>query len=211
MIIRWLTAAAIILLCAITAIWGWQVMRFAQARTEAINNPSEAIRLNAWRTVPGLTAEVIETTLRDRSVLLSSPKFREAQLSALVAIRPMSSRAWFLLARERFELDRPKSAVDAAVMMSWLTGPNEGSVMWQRGVFELVRWRVLADPERRLAAADLAGAIGGHTVDTFGLNLVKGVLAEETPALRTEVAKALHVAGLSDADLVSIGLGSEDN
>ena len=66
-----------------------------------------------------------------------------AELTALVAARPLSSQAWLSLAVFRLVARDELASVLAALRLSWLTGPNEGSVLWRRGVFGLALWEFL--------------------------------------------------------------------
>lgn len=200
---RRLTALVIICICLPVISWGWQAVQFAGGRF-VTPDPSQAAT-PAWIGIPGLGAEALEESLRGPAAAGLSPTLREARLTALLATHPMSAQAWLSLSGERFVLGRPGSDIDAAVAMSWVTGPNEGSLMWNRGLFELVRWQTLPAAARRQAIADLAGAMDGGTVNDAGFSLAKTILVQQSPAARAEIVTALEIAGSSQAQLRMIG------
>jgi hypothetical protein len=206
---RWLTALAILCICVPPIAWGYEVVQFARARIAVIENPKGGTSLATWNGVPGLSGEALEDSLRDSAPARLSPTLREAQLTALIIAHPMSARAWLSLAGERLMLARPAIEIDPAVAMSRVTGPNEGSLLWQRGLLELVRWRMLRSFAQRQAATDLASAINEGLVNSEGITLAKAILVQQMPAVRAEIASELAIAGMSEAQLARIGLKAD--
>lgn len=202
---RWLTQLAVICICGFTVAWGWQATRFAEVRAVVLDDPAANISLNAWYGVPGLTVEALETYSR-RPIAVVPPAVRHAEISTLLTVHPMSAQTWLSLAGERRAAGRPTSDVEAAVTMSRLTGPNEGTVMWRRGLFELLRWPGLSVNARRQAAADLVSAVNAGAVNDEGLRLAKSVLAQQSPEILSGIAAELGRAGFSEAQLAWIGL-----
>jgi len=204
---RLLTALSIFAISALTAFWGWQTVGFSVVLASAAEAPARAPdRLLRWVGVPGLTVEALEASLRDpKSPGALSPVVREVELRALLAVHPMSSQAWLSLAGDRLVLGQPASEVTSALAMSWITGPNEGAVMWQRGVFGLAIWNLLSADQRREAVGDIVGAMRGHAVGDQW-DVAKGVLTQLPSATRAEVADALQMAGLSSKEMADIGL-----
>src|SRR6185312_13578482 len=84
---------------------------------------------------------------------------RAAELEVVLATRPLSPQAWLSLAVFRLVARERLPSVVAALRMSWVTGPHEGSVLWQRGVFGLAVWDFLPADARELTTRDMAGAI----------------------------------------------------
>ena len=204
--LRWLTALVIVCICSITAAWGWQAARFAYMREASLANPTDNVSLTGWDDVPGLAAEALERSSAQPAAAALPAAARTAQLAALLAAKPMSSQAWLSLAGERLVLGRPASEIDAALRMSRITGPNEGPVMWHRGMFELVRWSSLSADARAQAAADLATALSGDAVDGGDIELVKLILVQRPATVRAEIATSLRSAGFSGRQLATIGL-----
>ncbi len=204
---RRLTALTIISVCGFTVAWGWEATQFAEARTSVLEEQA-GVSLGAWFGVPGLAAEALESSWRRPGAAALPPVLREAQVSSLLAAHPMFAQAWLSLANERLALDRPKSQIDAAIMMSRITGPNEGQVMWQRGLFELARWDALSSEARDEAALDVAHAVNGKIVSETDIGLGKALLAKQTPDARAEIESALAAAGMSQKQLALLGLGA---
>ncbi|HVA12856.1 MAG TPA: hypothetical protein VNF99_06385 [Stellaceae bacterium] len=203
---RLLTAASILCIGAITAGWGWRAAQFAQARAEISADGPGAGSLHAWVGVPGLSGEARETSLRQAKTAAEAPAIRAADLGALLAVHPMSAQSWASLAADRLVLGRPLGEVTGALSMSYVTGPNEGAVMWQRGMLGMLVWNALPADAQRQTIADLAGAMEGGAASDQGINLAKRILAEKPPDVQAEIANALGAAGVSVPQLAAIGL-----
>jgi hypothetical protein len=198
--LRGLTAAAVICICFMSVLWGTEVVRFSAAR--ARSEP-----LDRWRAIPGLTSVVLEAEIFDPKEELRIPlPAKEGQLVAAIAAHPMSSREWLMLAETRFAAGRAAADVDAAVTMSQLTGPNEGALMWQRGLFAIVRWNGLSSDARRLAISDLATAIHAGVTNEQSTRFAAALIAQEPPETRAAIADGLATAGLLPIELARLGL-----
>lgn len=203
---RLLTSGLLLCLFGLTAVWGWEVTGFARQYDTVLSSGTGGEKLKSWAAVPGVKVEGIETSLRDPTFgPVHSPALRSVELTTLLAVHPMSSQAWLSLAGSRFDAGRPSAEVNAALAMSGVTGPNEGAVMWHRGVFGLLTWNTLTPDNKRQTIADIAGAIqGGATGGQIGI--ARSVLATQSPAARSEIAQRLTNAGLSPAQIEFIGL-----
>lgn len=93
-------------------------------------------------------------------------------------------------------------------MMSRVTGPNEGPVMWERGVFGILRWENLSNDGKRQAAADLAAAFAGGATDGEAMGILKAILEKKPPVMRDDIAVSLSIAGLTDHALRALGFGA---
>ena len=103
-----------------------------------------------WLGIPGLGRSAFDLPLAQiASIDPEMGEQRAAELTALLAARPLSSQAWLSLAVFRLVARERPPSVLAALRLSWLTGPNEGSVLWQRGVFGLALWDFLAGRRAR--------------------------------------------------------------
>ena len=204
---RLLTALSILCICGVTSFWGWHVATFAQARAASSSTGAGMSTVLASIGVPALTAEVNETLLRQGSIGTSEPPLlRLVRMNALLAVRPLLAQMWLSLAEERLVLGRPATEILAALRMSWITGPNEGSTMWRRGVLGMMEWETLPSDARRLTIADLVGAMAGGAADDQEVGFAKSVLLHKSSEAQAEIASALHVAGLSVSNLTRIGL-----
>ena len=81
---------------------------------------------------------------------------RRDELVDMLAIRPLSSFYWLQLAESRVDAKEASAKASAAFELSVLTGPNEGRMMTQRGMFGIWQWEALSPEDRKSAIADLA-------------------------------------------------------
>ena len=80
-------------------------------------------------------------------------------------------------------------------MLSWVTGPNEGYVMAERGIFGLTLWEVLSPDLRSRVAVDLAK---GEITEN---EKFRAVFATKPEGVQSEVRTALLAAGLSPKEV----------
>ena len=85
------------------------------------------------------------------------PVARIAALRDLLALTPLASGVWLDLAQARLENGEPSKKVVSALVLSQLTGPNEGQLMAGRAALALPLWAILPPPARNGAVADLLG------------------------------------------------------
>ena len=129
-----------------------------------------------------------------------------AELTALVAARPLSSQVWLSLAVFRLVAHEELARVLAALRLSWLTGPNEGSVLWQRGVFGLALWDFLPASERERTARDLARAMLERLVTDRQTTAIKSIFGTKSMEMRAQIRALLEKRGLETVDLARMGL-----
>src|SRR5690349_10255284 len=111
---------------------------------------------SAWAGVAGVASTALKAKLKDNldpSDWKASNKRRD-DLSALLAITPVSSGDWLSLARQGLLTAQPRAQILASLLLSWVTGPNEGYVMAERGNFGLSLWEVLSSDLRSHVLAD---------------------------------------------------------
>jgi len=121
----------------------------------------------------------------------------------LLSVRPLSSRNWLALAEMRLVTGRPKPEVLAAFKMSWVTGPNEGALMWQRGVFGVLIWELLSPEERMLMIEQIVRAMVGTPIDDNELASAKKVLSQKSTEARAEIASLMR----AESELQATRLG----
>lgn len=134
------------------------------------------------------------------------PAARVAALSRQLAVRPLAPSEWLALAGMRVAAGAPEDAVASALRMSYLTGPNEGPVMFRRGLFGLLQWQSLPEAVRAQSIRDLAGIFDGPTATDARLDIVKGVVAAKPADARSEIAAMLAAEQVPPARLARIGL-----
>ncbi len=134
---------------------------------------------------------------------------REAELNAVLAARPLSSQAWLSLAIFRLVAREQPASIVAALRLSWVTGPNESSVLWQRGVFGLALWDFLPADARERTTRDLARAIREDLVTDRQATAVTGMFGTKSADTRAQIRALLERQGLRPADLARIGLPAE--
>jgi hypothetical protein len=202
MLVRLTTAVVIASLCAFTAARGWTVVQFARPST------ASGAAARAWIGVPAVTAAALDATLRDMADEsdAEAAQRRAKLLTALLAVRPMSSVAWLSLAGMQLVTGQPYEKVLAALKMSAITGPNEAAIMWQRGIFELLQWEALPPDFQHRAIVDLSGPLGNDFVNESGVRLIKDVLAAKTPESKAQIAELLATQGVPAKELARIGL-----
>jgi hypothetical protein len=145
-----------------------------------------------WRTGVGSTA--LQTELKDTSDWTASNTRRD-QLSALLAMTPLSSIDGLSLSGMELVTDQPMEEVLEPLMLSWVTGPNEGYVMAERGMFGLSLWEVLSPDLRRRAAVDVAAG------DMMESGKIRAILSTKPEGVQKEVRTALLAAGLSPKEV----------
>lgn len=189
-VLRLLTTLIISGLCGLTAFQGWSIAYLAAKGAPSV--ASAALRASLAQMAPATGPDVARK--------------RVETLTALLAIRPMSSTDWLALAGLRVVTARPYDEMTAALRMSSLTGPNEGSVMAERGIFGVLQWDTLPREARSETIADLSGAILDNAFTAAGLEVAKYVLRQKPLETQGEIASWLRREGVSAHDLGRLGL-----
>jgi hypothetical protein len=186
---------------------GWDIAAFGYARIEAAG-PDQRAALARWKNAAGLGEAALEVSLPSMSDAtdIENARRRADGLAAIAAVHPLSSANWLALAGMRLVTGEPYQDVLDALAMSSVTGPNEGAVMLQRGIFGLLQWERLPEDVRRRTATDLAGAILGTNVQDAELLPAKNILREKPPETRQAVGYLLRADGVPASELGRIGL-----
>ncbi|HEY1796202.1 MAG TPA: hypothetical protein VGG57_08780 [Stellaceae bacterium] len=188
---------------------GWNIAEFGYARAAALASRQTApAGLARWQDAPGLGEAALEASLPAMSdpTDIAGARARAERLAAIAAVHPLSSANWLALAGMGLVTGQPHQRVLDALAMSALTGPNEGAVMLQRGIFGLLQWERLPADVRQRTASDLAGAILGTNVQDADLLPAKNILREKPSQTRQEVGDLLRADGVPASDLGRIGL-----
>jgi hypothetical protein len=206
--LRWLTCFAVIALCGFAVLRGWSLAQFAEQRARILSNPNEVVRVGQWMGIPGLAGAALETALKQKPAAsgIDDPQKRTETLAKLMSVRPMSAKDWLQLAVMRLVAGEAHKQVLAALLMSSVTGRNEGGIMWQRGVLGLSLWQVLPPDERQRTIDDLVGAMRVTHVGDNDISAAKDVLDMKPAETRSTIAYLLRAEGVPESDLGRMGL-----
>ena len=192
--IRFLTALVVIGLCLFGIARGWEIGRFriAEASLRTDGNPREL--LGQWAGVSGVASSALEASLPGAP----DPGDRQAaqrqlgQLTEMLSLRPLSSTHWLSLSGTRFVVGQPTNKIIGALILSAMTGPNEGQIMLQRGAFELSLWELLSPELQKRASVDIAETLRLFTqLQAADRNNLKTVVASRTEDVRQTVRSLL--------------------
>ncbi len=217
---RWptrLTALVTLALCGAAALQGFDLALAAASmpdkdrmRPAPLTNGSAGEAARSWLGIPGLGRSAFDLPLAQvASIDPETGKRRQAELNTILAARPLSSQAWLSLAVFRLVAREQPASVVAALRLSWVTGPNESSVLWQRGVFGLALWNFLPPEARERTTRDLARAIREDLVTDRQATAVAAMFVTKSADTRTQLRALLERQGLRPADLARIGLPAE--
>jgi hypothetical protein len=202
-IIRLLTALAVIGVCGWPVWQGLNMIRFAMADSQP-----EAVY--PWLNVSGLAFAAREDALTsvDDSSDDKTVRKRRDELAGILAIRPLSSRYWLKLAEARIEAHEVLAKVINALELSVITGPNEGYMITQRGLFGIWQWEVLPPELQNRAIADLVARqnSSANQISDAKMAWLRATLSEKTEQVRREILLALEAQGFSKSNLGRIGL-----
>jgi hypothetical protein len=202
--IRFWTAIVMMGVCAFSVARGWSIVHFSLAveNIDSLNNRAEIA--HAWSAVPGVASTALETELRDKIDLsdLKAANRRREGLSALLSIKPLSSFGWLSLSGMQFVTDQPMEQVLESLTLSVLTGPNEGYVMAERGIFAVSLWESLSPDLKSRAAMDLAPMFSPRTPEEGAESgKIRAILATKSEGLRNDLRKALLATGRSPKEI----------
>ena len=201
--LRLWTAIAIIGICGLSVARGWGVVHFSLATLNM--EPAERAEIvNTWTAVPGLSSTALRADLADAidpSDLKASNRQREA-LSTILSIKPLSSIDWLSLSGMQLVTDQPMEQVLKSLELSVVTGPNEGYLMPQRGIFGVSLWENLTPELKSHTAVDLL-PMAFPTTPAEGAESGKfrAVLSAKPERVRNELRNALVATGLSPREI----------
>jgi hypothetical protein len=189
--IRFWTAIMMIGICSLFVARGLSIVQFSLATA----NPPErrAETLHAWAAVPGIASAALQGHLTERIDPSDSKaaNSRRQALAAILSIKPLSSMDWLSLSGMQFITDQPMEQVLSSLLLSTMTGPNEGYVMADRGIFGASLWEDLSPDLRRHAAMDL---VAGEMPQN---GKFRAVLSTKSEQIQNELRAAILATGLS--------------
>ena len=195
--VRFWTAIVVIGFCGFAVARGLSILHFSLAMAKVETSEKRTETAQAWTGASGVASTALKTQLEDRfdpSDWKASEKRRD-DLSALLAMNPLSPTDWLSLSRLELVTAQPREQILGTLMLSWVTGPNEGYVMAERGIFGLSLWEVLSPDLRSRAVADLAK---GEMTDS---GRFKTALSTKPEAVQKEIRASLLALGLSPKEV----------
>ena len=198
--IRSWTAIVVIGICGFAVARGSSVAHFSLAMAHVDSAATRSAIAKSW----GAAADVASTALQadvDYQINPSDQKATEHRrqiLSALALIEPLSSSNWLSLSGLQLITDQPMDQVFDSLELSMLTGPNEGDVAAERGVFAVSLWERLPADLKNRAVLDVATMTfaGGEAVGKF-----RAALATQPDWVRNELRDALVASGDRPQDI----------
>jgi hypothetical protein len=195
--IRFWTTITMIGICALSVARGLSIVHFSLAMANIHSSENRAETIHTWTAVPGVGSAALQSELTqkiDPSDLKAGNRRREA-LSAMLSIKPLSSMDWLSLSGMQLLTDQPMEQVLGSLLLSTMTGPNEGYVMAERGIFGASLWEDLSPELRRHAAVDLTA---GEIPDN---GKFRAVLSTKSEGVRNELRTAILATGLSPKEV----------
>jgi len=167
----------------------------AMATIDSSEKPAETIRL--WARVPGVGATALQSKLTEKinSSDLQAANSRRETLAAILSVAPLSSPNWLSLSGMYLVTDQPMEQVLGALMLSMVTGPNEGYLMGERGIFGVSLWEDLSPDLRRHVGMDLAAE------EILKNGKFRDVLSTKSEGVRSEVRSAILATGLAPKEV----------
>jgi hypothetical protein len=197
--IRFWTAIAMIGICGFSVARGWSIVHFSLAMENIDSLKNRAEITHAWGGVAGVASTALQTELGDKidASDIKAANSRREGLLEILSIKPLSSYDWLLLSGMQLLTDQPMEQVLGSLKLSMLTGPNEGYVMVERGIFGVSLWESLSPDLKSRAAIDLNPMFfPRNSAETAESEKVRAVLSTKPEPVRNELRKALLATGL---------------
>jgi hypothetical protein len=194
--IRLWTAIVVIGTCGFSVARGFGIVHFSLAIASIGSSEKRAEIVNSWSSAPDVARALqADLTYQINPSDQKAADHRRQTLSALASIKPMSSSNWLSLSGLQLITDRPMEQVFASLELSMLTGPNEGYLIADRGLFGVSLWERLSPDLQRRVAIDLA------TGETTGGERIRAALASQPDQALNEVRAAMIATGLSPQEV----------
>jgi hypothetical protein len=195
--IRFWTAITLIGICAVSVVRGFSIVHFSLAMVNISSSENRAEIIHPWTTVPGVASTALQSQLKEKIEPsdLKAANSRRETLAAILSIKPLSSMDWLSLSGLQLLTDQPMDQVFGSLVLSVMTGPNEGYVMAERGMFGLSLWEDLPPDLKRHVITDLAAG----DVPEYGK--FRGVLSAKSEEIRNELRTAILATGVSPKEV----------
>ena len=203
-VVRLITAIAVIGMSGFSVVQGWMLFRFSVVMMSADSPDKRAGIVKTWGTTTGVASAALQNDLSDKIDVAdqkAANRQREA-LAAILLVKPVSPQYWLALSGMQLITDQPMEDVLESLKMSTLTGPNEGSVMVDRGIYGVSLWLSLPPDLKSRVANDLLPVLFPRTPeDRKEAGKLHALVASEPQRVRKELHEALLSAGVSPADI----------
>ena len=193
--IRFWTAITLIGFCAFAVVRGLSIVHFSFAMVNISSSENRAEIIHTWTTVPGVGSAALQSQLKERIDDLKAVNRRREALAAVLSIKPLSSIDWLSLSGLQLITDQPMDQVFGSLVLSVMTGPNEGYVMAERGMFGVSLWEDLPPDLKRHVIIDLAAG------ETPEYGKFQAVLSTKSVAVRNEIRTAILATGVSPKEV----------
>jgi hypothetical protein len=196
-LIRFLTAMTLIGICGFTIIRGSEIVQFFVATANIESSEKRAELIKSWTSSSEVASAALQAELKDK-IDISDAKAansRRETLSSILSIKPMSSVNWLSLSGVQFVTDQPMEQVADSFELSMVTGPNEGYLWADRGVFGVSIWDSLSSNLKRRVATDLTAP------EVASNGKLRAVLSAKPERVRNELREALVATGLSPKEI----------
>ena len=195
------TAIVVIGICGFAFARGFGIVHFSLAMDNIDSSERRAEIIAIWSSAPDLASRALQADLTyqiDPSDRKAAGRRRHT-LTTLVSIKPMSSYDWLSLSGLQLITDQPMEQVFDSLELSMLTGPNEGYVMTDRGLFGVSLWERLSPDLKRRVASDVAvGDISESDPNSYKF---QGFVSAQPVQARNELREALVAEGLSPKEI----------
>jgi hypothetical protein len=190
---RLVTALVIIIVCGFAIARGWIIVQFSWSTMQTDILQKQPQVLQTWLTVPDVAANALQIALKHANT--EDVVGRRGTLLTLLAIKPLSSPDWLALAQLQLVTDSPMDEVTASLLLSMVTGPNEGYVKAERAILGVAIWDKISPDLKRRTANDLTAS---EVIDN---PKVRTALATKSQPVRSEIRTALVETGLSSKEI----------
>jgi hypothetical protein len=191
--IRLWTAIALIGICSFSVTRGWAIVHFSFAMANVDSSEKRDLVINTGSSVPDVASAALQAELREK-IDISDQKAannRREALSSILSITPLSSLDWLSLSGLQLVTDQPMEQVLGSLELSIVTGPNEGYVNVERGIFGVSLWLRLSPDLKRRVANDLTAK------EIVGNEKFQAVVSAQPARVRNELQDAMLGSGLS--------------
>ena len=202
--IQLVTAIVLLGICGFSAAQGWTIIRFS---VETMNGDSAEKRTEitqTWGTTPGVASRALRVVLADKIDIADQKALNEQReaLAAILSIKPLSSREWLALSGVQLVTDQPMDDVLESLKLSTLTGPNEGYVMVERGIYGVSLWESLSPDLKGRVANDLLPILFPRSsAEGANAGKLRALVSAQPQRVRRELREALLATGVSPNDI----------
>ena len=197
--IRLWTAIALIGACGFSVTRGSAIVHFSLAMANVDSSEKRDEIINTWSFVPEVASAALRAELTEK-INISDQKAansRREVLSSILSIEPLSSLDWLSLSGVQLVTDQPMEQVFGSLELSMLTGPNEGYVMTDRGIFGVSLWESLSPYLKGRVAIDLAAG----EITVTGNEKFRAILSAQPERARNELRADMLATGLSPKEV----------